>query len=70
MHNLIIEFEDEETRDQFLGQLSDGGLEDTIDTCFTYGHNKRPNFDYSKAFEAWGWDGKGIPIVRITTTPY
>ena len=66
MSKLILEFPNDKIRDDFLGQLSDGGIENTIYECMECGHGIKVDFDYKKAFKAWGWDGKGDPTVVIT----
>lgn len=62
MSKLIIEFPNDKIRDRFLGQLSDGGIEDVINTCFE-AEDIRISFDYRKAFKEWGWNGEGDPTV-------
>ncbi len=61
---LIIDFPTEKERDIFLGWLSDGGGEyefmEYTDTTVT-------EFDYSFAFEAWGYNPQehGDPVVIL-----
>lgn len=67
MHKLVFEFNSEEERDMFLGQFSDGGGEDSVSVAWELRDLGYPHFDYSGAFPAWGWDGKGDAIVKVTT---
>jgi hypothetical protein len=61
---LTLNFPTEKDRDLFLGWLSDGGGEyqymEYTDTAVT-------QFDYSKAFVAWGYNSKvdGAPVVNL-----
>ena len=65
MSKLILEFDDDKIRDTFLGLLSDGGIECSIFDAMEMQDIQLKKFDYKGAFPAWGWDGKGDPVVKV-----
>jgi len=64
VERVVLEFPDKANRDKFLGLLCDGGIENAIYEAMSM-HNIEVNFNYRKAFKAWGWDGKGDPTVGV-----
>jgi len=64
MSKVVLKFPNDELRDLFLGLLSDGGISDSIYDAMKI-NGVRVGFDYSGAFPAWGWNGKGNPTVEI-----
>lgn len=72
MAKLIIEFPNEELREWFLGYWSDGGGEyQAMEAREIYSDKNDIDFDYSKAFPAWGYnpevDGDPKIIVKEIT---
>lgn len=61
-HNAIIQFPSEESRDRFLGWLSNSGEQDFFmsEGMVAEGKGKKPirRFDYAQCFPAWGYDPK------------
>ena len=66
MSRLILEFDDDDMRTAFLGQLSDGGIEDAIYEVFKSVDDISLDFDYSNAFPGRYRDESEDPIVKIT----
>ena len=67
---IVLEFTNEDNRDDFLGWLSDGGGEYTFMEAQHVGHGigkSIEHFDYSGAFEAWGYDGTEPTVVVCQT---
>jgi len=65
-----MEFTNEDNRDDFLGWLSDGGGEYMFMEAQHVGDNIKTSiehFDYSGAFEAWGYDGIEPTVVCCQT---
>jgi hypothetical protein len=63
-------FTNEDNRDDFLAWMSDGGGEYDFMEAQQVGRDIKESiehFDYTDAFEAWGYDGKEPPVVRCQT---
>lgn len=70
MCKVIFEFPSDETRDSFLGWMSDGGGESNfMDISESDDDSPVVRFNYSKAFPAWGYDPEtdGDPVVKLET---
>ena len=73
IHRIHLDFESKEKLNHFLAWLSNSGEQDYMnmfDMFSEVGDEEinYPNFDYSKAFPAWGYipSKHGHPTVKVT----
>ncbi len=67
MKKVTMTFPNNATRDTFMSWLSDaGGEQDFMQLSNMHDTEPINNFDYSKAFVAWGYDPKkhGAPVIE------
>jgi hypothetical protein len=67
MSQLILEFDDHNARNMFLKCLADSDMEQASRTHMTEEEGVDPFiYNYKDALGSWGWDGTGIPTIKIT----